>query len=132
MGGRASKTIYCRRCVCNLEENKVYVLVFHGHGLCTTSFVPGDAKKSGVRLKPCYSPKYSTQRILSTSAIFTYYEIIFISSLHGRVSGKAGTREVPVVQSHKRLDLGSAVQVQGIMKSLQTLTLTLFHSYNIF
>ena len=29
------------------------------------------------------------------------------------VSGKAGTREAPSVQSRKRLDLGSAVGVQG-------------------
>ena len=58
-GGRASETIYCCRCACNLEENKVYVLVFHGDDICTTFFVPGDAAKSGVRLK-CYSPIYFT------------------------------------------------------------------------
>ncbi len=37
----------------------------------------------------------------------------FLSSLLGMVSGKAGTREAPSVQSRKRLDLGSAVEVQG-------------------
>ena len=57
MGGRVSETIYCCRCVCNLEENRVRACIFHGHGICTTSFVPRDATKSVVRLE-CYSPKY--------------------------------------------------------------------------
>ena len=39
MGGRASETLCCCRCTRQLEEIKVYVLVFHGHGLCTTSFI---------------------------------------------------------------------------------------------
>ena len=58
MGGRVSETIYCCRCVCNLEENKVCVLVYSTDtAFAQHFFVPGDATKSVVRLK-CYSPKY--------------------------------------------------------------------------
>ena len=36
------------RCLWKLEENEVYVCVFVRHGLRSTSFVLGDATKSGV------------------------------------------------------------------------------------
>ena len=44
-----SQTDICgERCLWQLEENEVYVCVFVRHGLRSTSFVLGDATKSGV------------------------------------------------------------------------------------
>ena len=63
MGGRASETLYCCWCACQLEENEVYVLVFHWHGLCTTSFIPGDATKSGASITSSFRTYNSQCRI---------------------------------------------------------------------
>lgn len=94
----------------------MYVPLFDWYSVRTTSFISGDATKSGVGVMLYFLDLLLVTFFLFELEILIYINLFFyITRLLGMVYGKTGTRGVPSVQSCKRLaiDSGSAVEMQG-------------------
>ena len=133
MGRTAKKSLHSFRCPCKLEEGQMHVPLFNRYSLPTTSFITGDATKSGVgviAISWILILWHSFFLNLIHSSIILFY----ITTLLGIVSGKNGTRGVPSAQSRKRLaiDLGSAVEMQGNFCQCSLSVSFRFHLFKFF
>lgn len=112
----------------------MYVPLFDWYSLRTTSFISGDATKSGVGVM-----HYFLDLLLVVFFLFELDSLIYIilflyHRLLGMVYGKSATRGVPSAQSRKRLaiDLGSAVEIQGSFCQYSIYVIFRFYLFRFF